>query len=189
MLKMHAGYLSDVYRLDYLICHAKRMLANVEYDTMVGTGLSGALVVPRMAEAMGKEWLIVRKGTDHAHTSKPAEGTLGERWIFVDDLIDTGATERRVRRAIGAMVRRSYYRVSTRYVGAYEYSPMYGYADYPEWTPRRGHLIKSQSLKNFEAGEHEPPRFSKDDMLVPVPFDVAVNGVLLGGSLRDIAGV
>src|SRR5215472_3764911 len=65
---------------------AQDHLDGVSYDTMVGTGMSGALVVPVIARALRKNWLIVRKPGDHHHHGNAlAQGHLGDRWIAVDD--------------------------------------------------------------------------------------------------------
>ncbi len=65
----------------------------VPVDTLVGVGISGAIVVPRAAEALGMDWVIVRKATDiDAHSNNEWEGFLGKEWLFVDDIISSGAT-------------------------------------------------------------------------------------------------
>lgn len=68
----------------------------VKYDTMVGTGLSGALIVPQLARELDKHFMIVRKEAEDHHSSIVLEGKLGKRWLFVDDLISTGTTAQRV---------------------------------------------------------------------------------------------
>lgn len=83
-------------------------------DTFVGSGLSGALVVPTLARALGRHWAIVRKD-DGSHSSRRIEGEIGERWLFVDDFIEGGATLRRVR----DMVER--HAPGTEWVGSFEY--------------------------------------------------------------------
>lgn len=70
-------------------------LGDLEYDTIVGTGLSGALVVPTLARELDKHWAIVRK-EDGSHSDNMIEGAVGRRWLFVDDFVDSGATVRRV---------------------------------------------------------------------------------------------
>jgi len=75
-----------------LVYDAMRNLKGVEFDTMVGRGLSGALVVPLLARAMSKHFAIVRKPNDGSHSGSSVEGRLGERWVFVDDLICSGTT-------------------------------------------------------------------------------------------------
>jgi adenine/guanine phosphoribosyltransferase-like PRPP-binding protein len=108
-----------------------------EYDTLVGTGLSGSLIIPRLAERLDKRWLIVRKAGDGSHSRKPAEGSLGERWLFVDDCIDSGATWERVRHVVRDIVRE--YDHETEHVGAYLYQ-----GDYFEHPP--GETMPEQKL-------------------------------------------
>lgn len=67
-----------------------------EIDTLIGTGLSGSLVVPRLAESLGLRWAVVRKENDGAHDSRKVVGDIGKRWMFVDDFISTGQTYHRV---------------------------------------------------------------------------------------------
>ena len=90
----------------------------VAYDTIVGTGVSGAIIVPILARALRKYAMIVRKdGQTHSH--KRCEGQLGARWLFVDDLICTGATLTRAYEHITALARQESHK--TKFVGAYMY--------------------------------------------------------------------
>jgi adenine/guanine phosphoribosyltransferase-like PRPP-binding protein len=91
----------------------------VEYDTIVGTGLSGAVIVPQLARILNKYALIVRKPNDGSHSLLPAEGKLGQRWLFVDDFIFTGTTRTRVINAVTELAAKRDYK--TEYVGAYLY--------------------------------------------------------------------
>lgn len=75
-----------------LVYGAMSELRGLQFDTMVGRGLSGSLVVPILARAMNKYFAIVRKTGDGSHSARQIEGKLGKRWIFVDDLICTGDT-------------------------------------------------------------------------------------------------
>lgn len=87
-------------KVEELANHLKER--GVDFDTMVGTGLSGALVIPTLARKMGKFFFIVRKD-ETTHSTKSGEGRIGRKWIFVDDLVYSGATHRRVRKAINAI--------------------------------------------------------------------------------------
>lgn len=87
----------------------------VEFDTLVGMGLSGALVIPTLARALDKNFFIVRKKGTKCHSRSIGEGHVGERWIFVDDFVDSGKTRRQVQKAM-AKVEES---VKTTYVGTY----------------------------------------------------------------------
>jgi hypothetical protein len=115
--------------LNQLICTAEHVLKNVDFDTMVGTGLSGALVVPSLARAMGKKWAIVRKPHENSHSNYLFEGEIGSRWLFVDDFIGTGKTRfnviESVKRAYNSYVGWDPSRRRTDpigYVGTYVYS-------------------------------------------------------------------
>lgn len=118
-----------------------------DYDTLVGTGLSGALVIPPLAEALGKKWLVVRKPEDGSHASYPAEGQLGRRWIFVDDLISSGKTKRRVLDAVATIVADGWRNGEweTAYVGDYLYN------DGGEWhyaDPQRSDRLPGGTKRN-----------------------------------------
>lgn len=101
-LKRRCSYMDNVYNFDAILEDAKLRLVDedVEFDTLVGTGLSGALVVPRLADALDVRWMLVRKDNDGSHSTQPVEGFIGRRWLFVDDFMSTGATFRRVENVI-----------------------------------------------------------------------------------------
>ena len=103
-----------------IIERAKADLADVEFDTLVGTGFSGGVVIPSLALALGKHFVLIRKETDDSHHGQGRLlGTLGDRWIFVDDFISSGATRRRVAEKIGLAC--ALEEVSTTWVGQYMY--------------------------------------------------------------------
>lgn len=86
-----------VFNLSEVIETAQERLAGVEFDTLVGTGFSGGVVIPALALAMGKKFVLIRKDTDDSHHGKGRLlGEMGERWIFVDDFISSGKTRLRV---------------------------------------------------------------------------------------------
>lgn len=85
----------------------------IDFDTLVGTGLSGALVVPEVALRMNKHWAIVRKENDSEHAEHLIEGTVGELWFFLDDLISSGKTLKFVKEKMGEL--------DTEFVGYYMY--------------------------------------------------------------------
>lgn len=96
----------------------------VRFDTLIGTGLSGALVVPILARALRKHYMIIRKPGDDSHAGGQHEGILGERFIFVDDFISTGTTMRRVLRQVQEMLIDDC--EESQFVGVYEYEPREG---------------------------------------------------------------
>ena len=96
-------YLSDAFTEIASITEAvNEILTDIapEIDTLVGTGVSGALVVPYIGRVLDVHWALVRKPTDGSHSDLLVEGTIGTCWVLVDDLIDTGETLKRVEEAI-----------------------------------------------------------------------------------------
>lgn len=96
-------YLTDAFtEIDGIIDAVSEILTDVapEIDTLVGTGVSGALVVPYIGRVLDVHWALVRKPTEGSHSPHLVEGTIGECWVLVDDLVDTGATLKRVEEAI-----------------------------------------------------------------------------------------
>lgn len=86
-----------LFDLPDVIEKAKKDLAEVDFDTLVGTGFSGGIVIPALALAMGKQFVLIRKETDDSHHGKGRMlGNLAARWIFVDDFISSGRTRNRV---------------------------------------------------------------------------------------------
>jgi hypothetical protein len=80
----------------------------IEFDTIVGRGSSGMLIVPLVAQMLGKKWFIVRKDEEvqSSHDSSCKwMGDLGNRWIFLDDFCSSGETFRKVRDGVKAAVK------------------------------------------------------------------------------------
>ena len=106
-IKLHASYLGDVFDSAtklVTVMRSRLAEAKVEYDTLIGTGLSGSLIIPHMARALRKNFAIVRKpGSSHSTTR--IEGTIGAGWLFVDDLIATGQTFTRVHGLVNEIAR------------------------------------------------------------------------------------
>lgn len=102
-----------LFNLPGVIERARTVLADVDFDTIVGTGFSGGVVVPSLAMALGKDFLLVRKDGDDSHHSGRLLGSLGKRWIFVDDFVASGRTWARVMRHIAGH--------GSEYVGLYSY--------------------------------------------------------------------
>jgi orotate phosphoribosyltransferase len=74
-----------------------------DFDTLVGTGISGAVIVPTLARLLGVDWAIVRKEDDGTHGWYMIEGVVGAKWLFVDDLVSSGSTVRRVVRIMAEL--------------------------------------------------------------------------------------
>lgn len=121
-----AAYLeSAINDMDSLVYTATKRLMERgmldKFDTLVGRGLSGALVVPYVARALDKHWLIVRKTGDGSHSHEIAEGNLGHAWLFFDDLICSGRTLAAAVSAVKEICASLGY--ETTFVGAYTYAP------------------------------------------------------------------
>jgi adenine/guanine phosphoribosyltransferase-like PRPP-binding protein len=73
-------------------------------QAVAATGLSGLVIAGAIGHAAGIPVFAVRKHGDPSHSSEKASGVAPhgpvERWVFVDDLIESGATLRRVRDAL-----------------------------------------------------------------------------------------
>lgn len=134
ILMAHAPYLeSALADLDAIIPYIKEGLANFaefdECDTLVGRGLSGALVVPYVARALGLRWAIARKEGDGSHSTECIEGTIGRRWVFVDDLISSGNTLTKTIISVNETADKVGY--ETKFLGAITYAPfiIWSYSD------------------------------------------------------------
>lgn len=98
---------------------AQERLKGVEFDTIIGTGMSGGIIIPLLANRMHKHFALIRKDRDGSHSGSPFVGNIGHRFIFVDDFISTGATFWRV---IDRMDRiANDYERHVEYVGTYTY--------------------------------------------------------------------
>ena len=119
-VQQHASYLQPLIEdIDRVVSKFRDKMRTVDYDTLIGTGLSGALAVPALARAVGCKWAVVRKDGDGSHSGNAVEGTVGRRWVFVDDLISTGQTRLRVRESMAQFSCDNNF--DTEYVGDYLY--------------------------------------------------------------------
>ncbi len=114
-------YMDDaVFNLEEVIETAKKRLANVDFDTLVGTGFSGGIVIPTLALQMGKKFVLIRKETDDSHHGKgQLVGELGQKWVLVDDFVASGRTRARVINKIEEALANRYR--SSEMVGEYMY--------------------------------------------------------------------
>lgn len=96
--RFSTAYMDEaLFDLGRVIEQAKADLADVDYDTLVGTGFSGGIAVPALALALNRNFVLVRKESDDSHHGRGRlMGRLGKRWIFVDDFVGSGATRRYV---------------------------------------------------------------------------------------------
>ena len=127
--RFNTGYLDLAFQdPNEVIRLAKRKLGRArvldEFDTLVGTGFSGGLIVPMLANELDKNFVLIRKPRDNSHHSGQMVGVLGERWLFVDDFTSSGTTLKRVQRIVKANATRQYH--ETEFIGAYFYRGMFG---------------------------------------------------------------
>ena len=95
-----------------------------KFDLMVGTGASGSSIVPILAYIFKKRFAIVRKPSDSSHEGRVVAGNIEDkdRWIFIDDFIESGRTLQRVKSSINNEITKRPYGVKPRYVGAFLYN-------------------------------------------------------------------
>lgn len=98
---------------------AAKALTDVTFDTVVGTGLSGLLPLAVLAEKFGVSYAAVRKPNDSSHSDGLIEGTLGAKWLFVDDFISSGSTFNRVYETVWQAAEEN--RHTTECVGVFQY--------------------------------------------------------------------
>lgn len=140
VLDLTSSYMSDVHNPDQLMRIALDLLEGIRFDTLVGTGLSGALAVPELARRFGVNYLIVRKPNDGTHSWLPVEGKLGRRWVFVDDLIASGATFGRVWDAMNRLLDKHSGYFRSEFVGAMLYD------DHRFLKPDASKLVNARSM-------------------------------------------
>lgn len=151
-INLRSGYHGSLYKPKKIIAQTKKHLVEgetivwqttadldpvtyippLEFDTIVGTGLSGHLMLLDMAAALKCNWLAVRKDKQGSHSHLKAEGTLGKRWIFLDDFIGNGSTFRYVFREVDKAAK--HYCFETEFIGAYLYAT----------TP---HIVSAENLR------------------------------------------
>ncbi len=73
----------------------------IEFDVVACCGTSGLIIAPILAHHFNKKLLVVQKTNQHRHTSDHLDGFIGgQKYIIVDDFIDSGATIRRIVRKV-----------------------------------------------------------------------------------------
>jgi orotate phosphoribosyltransferase-like protein len=65
-----------------------------EFDAVVVSGYSMALIAPSIADALGKNIILVRKLSETNHSEYLVEGVRNQGCVFIDDLIASGGTFR-----------------------------------------------------------------------------------------------
>lgn len=108
------------YEREMNFTKAVNALKKVKFDTIVCAGVSGMIFAPTLAYLLKKQLVIVRKSKAGHHSDRLIEANCSEetvgKCVFVDDLIDTGETWRRVVKKTN-----SYFCNRSEFVGAYLY--------------------------------------------------------------------
>lgn len=120
--QFRTGYFDRaIDNLAAVIDQAEAHLEGIDFDTIVGTGFSGGIVIPALALRLGVNFVLIRKEHDDSHHGGGKMlGTLGERWIFVDDFVSSGTTRKRVLGKVATAA--SLEDVQTCYLGDYLYA-------------------------------------------------------------------
>lgn len=79
-----------------IVMNTIKGLRDYDYDSIVCCGTSGILVAPQVCEILDKEIVIVRKDHEKRYSPFVIEGILGNRFVFLDDLVCSGGTLRHV---------------------------------------------------------------------------------------------
>jgi orotate phosphoribosyltransferase len=119
-ISRHLHNVFSPYGRGLIRARAERVLKDVQFDTMVCTGLSGTIAAAYLQETLYPDarLVVVRKPHEQSH-GELIEGHFGDRWLFVDDFVSRGITYARVIMAVRAECRRM--GVQTDHVGAFLY--------------------------------------------------------------------
>lgn len=91
--------------IDHAAACLKRLRRVIPFDALVGTGISGSVFGAALSYRLGSPLAIVRRAGESdrscsdggSHDTRDVVGySMADRYVFVDDLIDSGRTFRRV---------------------------------------------------------------------------------------------
>jgi hypothetical protein len=120
VISSHASYLSNLFEDPAgTVARFRAKVRHVDFDTLVGTGLSGALAAQLLAQSVSCHFAVVRKSGESTHSNNTVEGVIGKRWLFVDDLVASGETRSRVKTAMQCFC--EIHEFESVYVGDYLY--------------------------------------------------------------------
>jgi orotate phosphoribosyltransferase len=102
-MSIHSNYLENIFSNNKVfrktIREIVKSLKQLNFDYLIGTGLSGSCVIPTVALRLNKLFAIVRKDLKH-HGYFEIEGLPREdkqlSYLILDDFISTGATVDRI---------------------------------------------------------------------------------------------
>lgn len=96
----NTGSLRDLEKAVRLTTKALRPHAD-EFESIVVSGMSGAVVGAPVALRLKKPLVIVRKPGENAHSGAiVGKDDIGPRTLFLDDFVASGETEQRVMKAV-----------------------------------------------------------------------------------------
>lgn len=103
----------------------------IKFDSFVGIGLSGILVLPILARHFNVPFLALRKEGVDCHDTygigQYGRGTIGQNWVLVDDFVSSGRTVKYAQERVSQGIRHEGNGFKTQYVGCYSYGSDYGY--------------------------------------------------------------
>ena len=88
----HTRLVLDHKNRTKMVMNTIKDLREYDFDSIVCCGTSGLLVTPQVCEILNKEIVVVRKDHEKRYSPFIIEGVLGSRFIFLDDLVCSGAT-------------------------------------------------------------------------------------------------
>ena len=97
------SYLSELLDVDYLskaVKKAARAVRKIKPDILIGTGISGTICATAVGQYVKLPVGILRKEDDNSHSSEtfelPGHYKFPDSWFFIDDIIGSGDTFRKV---------------------------------------------------------------------------------------------
>jgi len=100
----HASYLTHLFNRNKqtkVISGIRKLIKEkqLDFDGFIVTGVSGVAMGAMVARSLKKDLVIIRKDNDNTHSSYHVENFKhGKNYIFLDDLIASGNTYRKVRK-------------------------------------------------------------------------------------------
>jgi hypoxanthine phosphoribosyltransferase len=125
---LSGSYTKSAYadRVTELLNNAEMQLIgqDIDFDSMVGTGHSGLLVLPILARHFDVPFFALRKDGISSHNSAQpyGDGRIGRKWILIDDVSVTGGTIKFAQNRIARVCNMNNWK--TEYVGTYLYEPI-----------------------------------------------------------------
>src|SRR5690554_2716894 len=124
-LELVPAYCMELFNKEHRYLTAQNAVIDLleiegKFDTVIGTGVSGMLIVSEIGEMVGCHWAVVRQPGVRTHAKSSISGHLGKKLIFVDDLIATGDTFEYVKEQVSLIT--DLHEFETKFVGIYLYN-------------------------------------------------------------------